>query len=917
MKRFYFIFSLLIIFITLASVSAYADTDAYNPDTIFENHKSVMLLIDSSTGDIIDANTAAADFYGYTRKELTKMKISEINILSDQEIKEEMKAAIIEKRNYFEFKHRLKDGSIKDVEVYSSSASDKTGNAVLFSIVHDLTAKKLAEREAIRNKMMVIYLLGAIIVTLIIAIIVINRIKKNERVNKNKFKSLFENMNEGFALHEIVVNQDGQPIDYRFLDANHAFEKITGLQIDKIKDKTVKEVFPNTEQYWIDTYGDVAIHGKNVKFSNYSSELDKHFNVNVYSPQENHFVTVFTDVTLEKKAQEKIESEKRLLETILEDTLSGYWDWDLKANTEYLSPSFKTMFGYSNDELENSPEAWQAIIFREDLPRVLEQFEKHVSSKGEVPFYNEVRYHHKNGSTVWVICSGRVVEWDGDKPLRMVGCHINISKIKELEHINEEERTLFKTTLHSIGDGVISTDINGNVDIMNSVAESLTGWTMEEAKGHPFKSVFVIINEFTRTKCDDPVEKVFKTEEIIELENHTLLIKKNAEEVPIEDSAAPIRDEKGKITGVVVVFRDCSDKREKQEKIQYLSYHDQLTGLYNRHFFEEELLRLDVERNLPFTIAMLDVNGLKLTNDAFGHEAGDLLLKNVAKVLKNECRTDDIISRIGGDEFIILLPKTSPTEAELIVKRIYKAIDEQKVDNIVISVSIGWETKEYISQDIKEVFAKAEDYMYRKKITESQSMRNQTIKVIMQTLHETNAREKVHSERVGKLCRKIGESMKLDDEVLKELELAGLMHDIGKIAINNDILNKPGKLTDAEFTEIKKHPEISYHILKSADVYTRLAEYVLSHHERWDGKGYPRGISGEDIPLVARIITVADAYEAMTATRTYKEAFSHEQAIDELKRCAGTQFDPDIVHACEKYCWMMNGNTNTEFKGEH
>ena len=245
MKRIYFIISLLIIFISLASVSAYADTDACNPDTIFQNHKSVMLLIDSTTGDIIDANSAAADFYGYTREELTKMKISDINTLSDQEIEEEMKAAILEKRNYFEFKHRIKDGSIKDVEVYSSPASDKTGNAVLFSIVHDITAKKQAEREVISNKMMVIYLLGAIIVTLIIAVVVINRVKKNERTNKNKFKSLFENMNEGFALHEIVVNQDGQPVDYRFLDANHAFEKITGLQIDKIKDKTVKEVFPN------------------------------------------------------------------------------------------------------------------------------------------------------------------------------------------------------------------------------------------------------------------------------------------------------------------------------------------------------------------------------------------------------------------------------------------------------------------------------------------------------------------------------------------------------------------------------------------------------------------------------------------------------------------------------------------------
>ena len=188
-------------------------------------------------------------------------------------------------------------------------------------------------------------------------------------------------------------------------------------------------------------------------------------------------------------------------------------------------------------------------------------------------------------------------------------------------------------------------------------------------------------------------------------------------------------------------------------------------------------------------------------------------------------------------------------------------------------------------------------------------MRNQAIKVIMQTLHETNPSEKIHSERVSKLCRKIGQAMELDEKMIKELEISGLMHDIGKIAINNDILNKPGKLTDSEFEEIKKHPEISYHILKSADVYTRLAEYVLSHHERWDGKGYPRGLSGEDIPLVSRIITVADAYEAMTATRTYKKAFSNEKAIEELKRCSGTQFDPEIVRAFEQHFWIIESET--------
>lgn len=771
------------------------------------------------------------------------------------------------------------------------------------SILHDIKEKKIAETETTKNKTMVIYLLFTLLIILLISIYVVNKTKKNERDNENKYKDLFDNMNESVALHEIILNNDGLPVDYRFLDANGAFEKSIGLKFDNIKNKTVKEVFPLTEQYWIDTYGDVAINGKPITFSNYAAELDKHFNVKVFSPSPNRFVTIFTDITLEIKAREKTEREKKILETILEDTLSGYWDWDLVTNVEYLSPSFKKMFGYDDDELENSPEAWQRLIYKEDLLKVNERFEEHVATKGKIPFYNEVRYHHKNGSTVWVIYSGRVIEWDDDKPLRMVGCHINITKIQELEKKASLEKTLFETTLRSIGDGVISTDKNGNIDIMNVVAEKITGWTNAEAKGRPFESVFNIINEFTRKTCENPVNKTLVTGEIIELSNYTLLINKNKEEVPIEDSVAPIRDKKGDINGAVIVFRDCTEKKEKQDKIQYLSYHDQLTGLYNRHFFEEESKRLDVDRNLPLTLAMIDVNGLKLTNDAFGHEAGDSLLKNVAKVLKSECRTDDIISRVGGDEFVILLPKTNHKETELIVKRIYKAINHQKSENIVISVSIGWETKENSDQDIKDVFAKAEDFMYRRKITESQSMRNQTIKVIVQTLHETNPREKIHSERVSMLCIKIGKVMSLVDEDLNELETVGLMHDIGKIAINNNILNKPGTLTEQEYEEIKKHPEIGYHILKSADSYTRLAEYVLSHHERWDGKGYPRGISGEEIPLVSRIVTVADAYEAMTSMRTYREACSHEEAIEELKRCSGTQFDPDIVNACEKYCW--------------
>lgn len=481
------------------------------------------------------------------------------------------------------------------------------------------------------------------------------------------------------------------------------------------------------------------------------------------------------------------------------------------------------------------------------------------------------------------------------------------SYIAELKDANRElvnakevitsERLLFSTTLHSLGDGVISVDRNGKIEIMNKVAEDLTGWTKDEALGLPFDVVFNIIHEITREKCTNPITLTLETGAINELEERTILISKTGAEIPVEDSTAPIFDGDGKITGAVIVFRDYTEKKQKQEEILYLSRHDQLTGLYNRHYFEEELKRLDAEQHLPVSLAMFDINGLKLTNDAFGHQVGDELLKIVARTIQNACRESDVISRVGGDEFILLLPQTSYRETAAIIERIYHELETIAFNNVVISVSAGWGTKTSAKENIMEVYAGAEEQMYRRKLIESQSMRIKTIQVIRETLNETIPRERIHSEGVSKISRRIGEVLNLDAELLREIETAGLLHDIGKIAIDNTLLNKPGRFTSAEYDEVQRHPEIGYHILKSTDIYASISDYVLAHHERWDGTGYPRGLKSEEIPLVARIIAIADAYEAVTADRTYRETISREEAFKELERCAGTQFDPAIVQA--------------------
>jgi len=292
---------------------------------------------------------------------------------------------------------------------------------------------------------------------------------------------------------------------------------------------------------------------------------------------------------------------------------------------------------------------------------------------------------------------------------------------------------------------------------------------------------------------------------------------------------------------------------------------------------------------------MIDVNGLKLTNDAFGHAAGDKLLQKVAEVLKRESRADDIIARVGGDEFVVLLPKTDKKHTASLESRLGAAFKGEIIENIPVSVSCGGATKRGKQAKIGNIYKKAEDNMYNHKSYKKDSQRKNSIQIIMNTLFEKRPAEKEHARKVSKLSTAVGSAMGLSNVEVDELKIAGEYHDIGKVAISSDILSKKGKLTDFELKELKRHPELSYNILSTVNEYGPIAEIVLSHHERWDGKGYPGGLKGEEIPLQSRIMMVVDDYDAMTNDRSYRKALSKEEAIRELQNRAGTKFDPKIV----------------------
>ncbi len=348
-------------------------------------------------------------------------------------------------------------------------------------------------------------------------------------------------------------------------------------------------------------------------------------------------------------------------------------------------------------------------------------------------------------------------------------------------------------------------------------------------------------------------------------------------------------------TQLLCAARDITEKKEREEKIKYLLFHDELTDLYNRRFFEEEVKRLDTERQLPVSIFVIDINGMKLVNDSYGHKSGDKLLNKAADLLKSTFREEDILARWGGDEFSVFLPQTSEAEAEKILKRIKDKCEETAEHKLPVSLGVGYAVKEDRGQDIFEVFNLADREMYQDKLTAQNSAASKMVQSLLSSLAAKSPETEAHTRRLKELAIRLGKKLGLSNNQLNNLSLLAALHDIGKINISEEIINKPGKLTWNEWEKVKEHSRTGYKIALSSEEFSAVAEEILAHHERWDGAGYPYGLEKDEIPLLSRIIGVVDAYDVMVNGSPYQEALSQAEALKELKDCAGSQFDPELV----------------------
>ncbi|NLI13535.1 MAG: diguanylate cyclase [Peptococcaceae bacterium] len=373
-------------------------------------------------------------------------------------------------------------------------------------------------------------------------------------------------------------------------------------------------------------------------------------------------------------------------------------------------------------------------------------------------------------------------------------------------------------------------------------------------------------------------------------------VHKNGSVVWTEHQKVPFYDRENNLEAIQGVARDITERKMAEEKLEHLSLHDPLTGLYNRSCFEEKMRTAEGLSNQS-GIVVCDVDGLKLVNDTLGHDKGDILLNAAARVIKGSFREGDMVARVGGDEFAVLINNGNDEIVRNACNRIRTAVEKYNSSNpdLPLSIAIGFATSNNSGASLINLFKEADNNMGREKLHRSQSGRSAIVHALKKAFEARDFISEGHAGRLQDLVISMANNISLPYNKAADLRLLAQFHDIGKVGIPDRILFKPGPLSFEETSEMRRHCEIGHRIAMSAPDLEPIAEFILKHHEWWNGDGYPLKLKGNDIPLECRILSIADAYDAMTSDRPYRKALSHKEAIAEIKKFSGIQFDPELV----------------------
>ncbi|MDD5617821.1 MAG: PAS domain S-box protein, partial [Candidatus Omnitrophica bacterium] len=654
-------------------------------------------------------------------------------------------------------------------------------------------------------------------------------------------------------------------------------------------------------------------------------------------------ISVNVDLTQQKIIENELKSSKEHLERIMETPQNLIVELDSNIKIKMFNKGCEIITGYSRAEAIGKD--WLGLFIPERLrDTVGMMIEETKSDRNILPNHYESPILTRSGEEKLIFWSNTVLKNKEGQVISIIVIGVDITERKKAQQkiVDAEER--YRTFLENAPLHVAVIDESGKFIIWNNYSEKMFGYSREEAVGRLSPVNIHETPEEAREVVEVAVREGIFSRDLF-------LVHKDGRKIPVSLTVVP-RVVNGKVIGYLGFGKDNSERltTEKElflakEKLESLALKDPLTELYNKRYILERL-NSEFERAKrsfsSLSLLLIDLDYFKSINDMYGYEFGDKVLTQIAKLLKSELRANDVISRWGGEEFMIILPDIDREDAILVSKKVIRVFehkgfgDEKNVVNLKCSIGVVsypedplFNPKEMLEAVEKSVFkvktsggdgvgsytrgfVKDED---KATISEKDRLLDslkekmsffaikgedsilEAIYSLSKSLELKDHTTRQHSEKTVHYAVKLAQKFNLGEREIENVRRAAVLHDIGKIGIPDKILLKKGPLTKSEFEIVKQHPKIAAEVMSVAEFLSDSIPYVLHHHEKYDGTGYPDGLKGENIPLGARIISIVDVYEALTADRPYRKAMSKEEALKIIQDNSGIQFDPKIAEA--------------------
>ncbi len=651
------------------------------------------------------------------------------------------------------------------------------------------------------------------------------------------YKKIIEMMPVGYALSKMIVDAEGNLTDIVFVETNPAFMMISGLRTGDLTGKSVSELIPDfniVAQKYGHRLAQASVDPMPIDFDYFSQAQKRWLKVLASSPAPGYLVTLVTDVTREKSGM-PVEMENQILLGFLEAMKDGAFVKNEHCQYILTNKALNQSYGATAQQI------WGRVD--EDFLPKEAAADCRVSDHLAMSQQQQIITEEKVGDRCFKITkfpvhlpSGEIGVGGIIRDVTEATRHKDELAKAQKQILEEKDRSIAQMEAMLKGHAAVMLILEaetGKILDANPAATDFYGYTREELLSMKVQDINMLPKEETKALRMAAMERQQRYFTF----PHRL---KSGEIRKVDVYACPIEYNEQRVLYSIVF--DVTDRETALEEIKHMSFHDYLTGVYNRRYFEEEFKRLNVQRNFPLAVVMGDVNGLKLINDSFGHSQGDRVLIQAAQGIQKSLRDDDIVARLGGDEFGILLPNTTEEEATELLKRVQtnlnamnKSVENELGNMALLSISFGYSVQKKQDDSLDFLMNEAEGFMNSRKRYDSRSLKSKTISLAMNTLFEKSPREKMHSERVGNTAASIGEWMGLSEEKVNLIRIAGYLHDIGKIGIPETMLNKKGKLNKQEWETMKLHAEKSWRILDNTSDYKDISNIVLCHHEKWDG----------------------------------------------------------------------------------